>query len=120
MLILHQHHPFLALTFTKAASKFQKNSKKQKAPKQAIKEATKKAKKEKVEKIIIANPFVLLINMKICDSLIQPTKKPSSTFRTKSLPGNLPKEKENGKPQNWIPTTKTKRMMPPQWTWTLG
>ncbi|KAE9405621.1 hypothetical protein BT96DRAFT_1015581 [Gymnopus androsaceus JB14] len=37
------------LTEEQAASKFQKNSKKQKAPKQAIKEATKKAKKDKLD-----------------------------------------------------------------------
>ncbi|KAF9078648.1 surfeit locus protein 6-domain-containing protein [Rhodocollybia butyracea] len=37
------------LTEEQAASKFQKNSKKQKAPKQAIKEASKKAKREKLD-----------------------------------------------------------------------
>lgn len=38
----------LLIISIKIASKYQKNSKKHKAPKQAIKEATKKAKKEKV------------------------------------------------------------------------
>ena len=37
----------------KIASKFQKNSKKQKAPKQAIKEASKKAKRDKVRPGVI-------------------------------------------------------------------
>jgi hypothetical protein len=57
-----------------AASKYQKHSKKQKAPKQAIKEASKKAKREKVRLPLFSHvePRKLLTNPKNC-----PTARPS-------------------------------------------
>jgi len=54
-----------------AASKYQKHSKKQKAPKQAIKEASKKAKREKVRRSF--HFFIL----KLTTPKIYPTARPS-------------------------------------------
>ncbi|KAK1225746.1 hypothetical protein PQX77_011307 [Marasmius sp. AFHP31] len=48
-LIPARHYLVQELTDEQIASKFQKNSKKQKAPKQAIKEASKKARKDKLD-----------------------------------------------------------------------
>ncbi|KAL0058970.1 hypothetical protein AAF712_014307 [Marasmius tenuissimus] len=48
-LIPAKHYLVQELTDEQIASKFQKNSKKQKAPKQAIKEASKKARKDKLD-----------------------------------------------------------------------
>jgi hypothetical protein len=42
------HLNFFFLALSQGSSKYQKNSKNQKAPKQAVKEATKKAKRDKV------------------------------------------------------------------------
>ena len=42
------YHLNFFLALSQGSSKYQKNSKKQKAPKQAVKEATKKAKRDKV------------------------------------------------------------------------
>jgi hypothetical protein len=53
------------------SSKYQKNSKKQKAPKQAVKEATKKAKREKVD--LMRNARIGHISQVLYYSLTLPT-----------------------------------------------